>query len=63
MDCGLHQPQQKHFCIVCEARDELIEIETYIFEMKIKQEIIVPPLWGFIFYWLELQLATIVEIA
>ena len=39
--------------IVCESHDDLIEIEKEIFEMKIKKEIIVPPLRGLISNWLE----------
>ena len=33
---------------ISKSRDNLIQVEKEIFEMKIKQEIIVPPIWGFI---------------
>ena len=51
------------FVTICESYDDLIEIEKYFFEMKIKQVIIVSPLWAFIYDWLEKQLATIVKTA
>lgn len=36
------------FVIISEARDEVIKIKKKIFEMKIKHEIVVPPLRNFI---------------
>ena len=48
------------YVIIREYHDEVIEIEKEIFEMKIKQEITVPPLRDFIFYWIEKQLAAVV---
>jgi hypothetical protein len=46
---------------IVESCESLIQVERDNFEMKIKQEIIVPPLWDFISGWLEKQLEAIVE--
>lgn len=51
------------YVFICEVHDELIEIEKQIFEMKIKPEITIPPLWDFISNCLEKQLAMVVETA
>ena len=45
--------------IICEAWEEVIEIEKETFEMKIKEEINVPILLVLIFEWLEKKLVAI----
>lgn len=49
------------FVGISEVHDELIQVEKEIFEMKIKQEIIVPHLWDFISDWLSKQLVAVAE--
>lgn len=44
---------------ICEAHDGLIQVENKILEMKIKQEITVPPLRDLIFDWLDKQLVVV----
>lgn len=61
MDHRLRQPQQKYVIINCESHDNLIKIEKEIFKMRIKQEITIPPLRDFNFYFLEKQLTKIVK--
>ena len=46
---------------VNEALEEILEIEKEIFEMKIKHEIIVPPLWDLITEWLEKALVQVTK--
>ena len=45
----------------CEAWDDLIEVEKEIFEMKIKQEITIPPLRDIISDWLDKKLAVVAK--
>lgn len=51
------------YVIICKSHDEVIEIEKEIFKMKTKQEVIVPPLQDFIFYWLEKHLVVVFKTA
>ena len=46
---------------ISKSHGDLIQFEKEIFEMKIKQEITIPPLQDFIYDWLDKQLAVVVK--
>ena len=57
----LKSPTPIIYIIVCEAWEEFIKIKKELYEIKIKQEIIVPPIQEFISEWLENKLLEIAE--
>lgn len=48
--------------VISQGREELLDIEKDLFNMKVKQDIIVLPIWEYITEWLEKLLEVISKI-